>query len=375
MTAADINILSIVPYPFLPVINGGQQAITKLHHYLGLHCNNHIISTDNNTDNPFSFKLHNVFPDKGFRHIPGYGVKDILKVAREINCTHIICEHPFMAYSAMLAARKLGVPWYLRSHNIESQRYKELGNMLWPIIAWFERYAMQQADGIFFITPEDADWAVKHFNISPDKCHIVLFGCDQQAISKGHIEAKRKLADELNISANVPWLYFLGALDYRPNQQAVRYIVDEIQPRLKKSGIPHEILIAGKGLSESLQQQITYTNNIHSMGFVEDLELFINACDIMLNPVLGGGGIKTKAVEALSYNKTVISSVSGAAGLITAVCGDKLVLAADNNWDEFTGKLVTAIDVHSDIPDSFYDTYHHAAIANKVIDIILGNAS
>lgn len=374
MTARDINILSIAPYVFLPLKNGGHQAIAKLHHYIGLHCNDHIVSTDNNADSNFSFKLHKIFPNKRFRYLPYFGTKDMLRIAREINCTHIISEHPYMAISAMTVARKLGVPWYIRSHNIESERYKGLGKPWWPILAKYERYAMLQANGIFFITQEDADWAAENFNIPPEKCHLVLFGCDQQVAPQGHYEAKKQLAGELKISADVTWLYFLGALDYSPNEQAVRYIVEEIQPRLNRAGIAHEILIAGKGLDESLQQQIAGTTHIQTLGFVQDLELFLKACDIMLNPVLKGGGIKTKAVEALAYNKTVISSVSGAAGLMPALCGDKLLLADDNDWDGFAEKVIAATQHPTDIPASFYNAYYHGAIAEKVISVMLMDA-
>jgi len=374
MTAEEINILSIAPYVFLPLKNGGHQAIAKLHHYIGQRCNDHIVSTDNNADSNFSFKLHKIFPNQRYRYLPYFGIKDMLHIAQEINCTHIISEHPYMAISAMTIARKLGVPWYIRSHNIESQRYKGLGKPWWPVLAKYERYAMQRANGIFFITQEDADWAAEHFDIPREKCHLVLFGCDLQVAPQGHYEAKKQLAGDLKISADVPWLYFLGALDYSPNEQAVRYIVEEIQPRLKKAGIAHEILIAGKGLDESLQQQIAGIKNIQTLGFVQDLELFLKACDIMLNPVLKGGGIKTKAVEALAYNKTVISSASGAAGLMPALCGDKLLLADDNDWDGFTEKVITATKHPTDIPTSFYDAYYHGAIAEKVINVMLRDA-
>ncbi|MBW7913301.1 MAG: glycosyltransferase, partial [Taibaiella sp.] len=196
--------MSIAPYVFLPLKNGGHQAIAKLHHHIGLLCNDHIVSTNNNADSSFSFKLHKVFPNKKYRYLPGFGVKDMLRIASEINCTHIISEHPYMAISAMTVARKLGVPWYIRSHNIESQRFKDLGKPWWPVLEKYERYAMQQVDGIFFITQEDADWAAEHLGIPHEKCHLVLFGCDLQAPPQGHEEAKQQLADELNISTDVP---------------------------------------------------------------------------------------------------------------------------------------------------------------------------
>lgn len=374
MTASSINVLSIAPYKFIPLRNGGHQAIAKLHHYMGQQCNDHVVSTENNDDNTkFSFKLHKIFPDKPLRYFPGYGLNKMLEIAESIQCTHIICEHPYMALSAMSLAHKLHVPWYIRSHNIESERFRALGKAWWPILRKYEKYAMQKADGVFFITQEDADWSQKHFNLAAEKCHSIPFGTDLQAIPEGHTAAKEQLAKEANLNADIPWLYFLGALDYVPNEDAVRYILNEIQPRLKQANLPCEILIAGKGLNNELKQQIEQTDGMHYPGFVPDLEIFLNACDIMLNPVLKGGGIKTKAVEALGYNKTVVSSTSGAAGLIPDKCGDKLKLVPDNDWDSFSDQVIAATQKMIDTPADFYNTYYHGNIANKVLSILKSN--
>src|SRR5690606_34356781 len=104
--------------------------------------------------------------------------------------------------------------------------------------------------------------------------------------------------------------------------------------------------------------------------FVDDLDIFLKACDVMLNPVMKGGGIKTKAVEALGYNKTVVSSAGGAAGLMPAVCGDKLLITPDYDWDGFVQHIITAATQQSDIPASFYETYYHGNIADKVMAIL-----
>lgn len=375
MSTSPINILSIAPYQFLPIVNGGQHAISKLHHHIGLSCNDHIVTTDDNEDNTrFSFTLHKVFPDKPFRFLPGYGMSKMMAIARSINCTHIISEHPFMAITAMMMARRLKVPWYIRSHNIESERFRALGKKWWPILRKYESYTLNSADGIFFITQEDMDWAQQQFKLSDAQCYSVPFGTDLQNIPGGHDAAKKQIAADMGINADVPWLYFLGALDYPPNEDAVRYIVEEVQPRMAQKGISCEILIAGKGLCKELYRSISSTANMHYMGFVPDLHDFLNACDVMLNPVLKGGGVKTKAVEAIGYNKTVVSSVSGAAGLMPDVCGKKLRISADGDWNSYTDNIITAIDEKEQTPQLFYDTYYHGSIAEKVVDILKKDA-
>lgn len=370
MTAQDISILSIAPYPFLPLRNGGHQAIAKLHHHLGTQCRDNVVSTDNNGENKFAFTLHGYFPDKPLRYFPGYGVNTMLEIAEKNNCTHIICEHPYMALSAMTVAHRLHIPWFIRSHNIESERFRSLGKIWWPMLRKYESFAMHKSDGVLFITPEDAQWAKDNFNLPDSKCHEIPFGTDLQAVPTGHNEAKQQLAQSAGLNANIPWLYFLGALDYPPNEQAVKYILNEVQPRLKAAGLQCEILIAGNGLDKDLVAQVEQTDNTHHMGFVDDLDIFLKACDVMLNPVMKGGGIKTKAVEALGYNKTVISSASGAAGLMPSVCGSKLFITPDFDWEGFVQNIIKATNDQSDMPASFYETYYHGNIADKVISIL-----
>ena len=75
-------------------------------------------------------------------------------------------------------------------------------------------------------------------------------------------------------------------------------------------------------------------------------------------------------VEALGYNKIVVSSFSGAAGLLPEVCGANLLISNDNDWDAFTSHIITSIDQTPLIPDSFYNTYYWGKVMKKVYDII-----
>lgn len=375
MTAeASCKILSIAPYHILPVDSGGRAAIVTLHDAIGKICEDHIVSTTRNADNTrYSFNLHKLFADKPSRYFPHAGLNELTKLAKQYSITHIICEHPYMALTANKLARKLKLPWYMRSHNIESERFRTIGKKWWPILRSYEQFAMRKANGVFFITPEDAEWAQQNFGLPKSKCHTIPFGTILNSPPENQANDKAILATQLKIDSTAPWLYFLGALAYQPNYDAVNYILHHILPALEAKGQAYQILIAGQGLPDDIKQQIQQTKNIHYLGFVDDLKQFINANDVMLNPVLTGGGIKTKAVEALGYNKTVVSSKSGAAGLITDVCGDKLLIAEDNDWEQFADLTIDATNNRAEIPTSFYDTYNNDKIAKKVINILKGN--
>jgi len=370
MQYGHVNILSIAPYKVLPPTSGGHLGIVTLHHYLGKLCQDHLVSTvDNGPADNYAFDLHKVFPDSAKRYVPLCHYHTLVSIAKKYDVSHIYLDHPYMAPTVIALSKRLKIPWYMRSHNIESERFRSFGKKWWPVMRSFERFAMRSADGVFFITPEEKDWAIKNFGLSEDRSYIIPYGTTLECAPNGHDAAKQAMAKEMGLDPAKPWLYFLGALDYYPNEQAVGFILNEVIPRLNEARTGYEILIGGKGLSEQLKQQIKETPCISYTGFIPVLDNFLKACDVMLNPVILGGGIKTKAVEALGYNKIVVSSRSGAAGILPEVCGDNLLVSDDHDWYAFVADINKAIKLQAGIPRSFYDNYYWGNIAQKILDI------
>ncbi len=371
MANGPIKVLSIVPYRFLPPSSGGHLGIAMPHQYLGMHCEDHIVCTkDNIPDKDYSFHLHPILERGVKRYIPLYKFRQITKLATELGIDAIYCDHPYMAPTAIALSGKLKIPWFMRSHNIEAERFRTYGKKWWPIMRTFEGAIMRRANGIFFVATEDLKWSIEKYNVAPEKCHFIPYGTTLDKAPSGHIEAKKKVAEQLQLDKSMPWLYFLGAMDFHPNTHALSFILDEIMPRLNKSNFKYQVLIAGKGLPEELKNRIDKTPYIKYTGFIPDLDDFLKACDVMLNPVLLGGGIKTKAVEALGYNKIVVSSFSGSAGLLPEVCGANLHISPDNNWDAFTSNVLVSVDQIPSVPDSFYNTYYWGNVMKKAYDII-----
>jgi glycosyltransferase involved in cell wall biosynthesis len=365
------SILSIVPYRVLPATSGGHLGIVQLHDAIGKICPDNIAGTvDNGSDDHYSFTLHKIFTAGASRYVPFKYFRRLKGLIKTYGSNNIYCDHPYMMPTAISLSKELRIPLYMRSHNIESERFRTLEKKWWRGMYWFEQYSMRSATGVFFVTPEDAEWAMEYYKLSPSKCHVIPFGTPIAETPVEHTAAKKLLTKELNIPEHKPLLYFLGALDYYPNIQAVNFILDEIMPRLDGANKDYEILIAGKGLPLAIQKRIEATERIRYLGFVPSLDTFLNGSNVMLNPVLLGGGIKTKAVEALGHNKMVVSTYSGAAGLIREACGGNLLVAADDDWDDFVQKIVTAMQSIPKIPGAFYETYNWDKIARKVVDIM-----
>jgi glycosyltransferase involved in cell wall biosynthesis len=368
MPGRSVRLLSLAPYRVLPATTGGHWGIVSMHDALGKLCQDHVLGVmDNGSAESYAFEMHKVFYSSWHRYIPQQGLSVALGIAKRYDATHIFCDHPYMAPLAISLSRKLRIPWVLRSHNIEAARFRHLGKWWWRIFRWYEQLAMKSAHAIFFITPEDCEQAVAQYELRPDKCFLAPYGTNLSAPPEGHEAARKVISSQLHLNESVPWLYFLGVHSYPPNAQAVAHILKEMLPRLKEASVQCEIIIAGKGLPQDLQDAISGREGICYAGFIEDLDTFLKSCDIMLNPLTTGGGIKTKAVEALAYNKVVVSTLNGAAGILPEICGGNLIVTADGDWDAYTEAVIDGIKRKPDIPAAFYEGYNWDAIARFVL--------
>ena len=101
-------------------------------------------------------------------------------------------------------------------------------------------------------------------------------------------------------------------------------------------------------------------------GFVDDVIAYFKAADIFLNPVVTGGGVKTKVVEAIGFGTTVISCKTGAAGIETSACGEKMKIVADNDANAFVSAIYQSKDQELSTPFSYYEYYYWGNIVKKL---------
>ncbi len=157
--------------------------------------------------------------------------------------------------------------------------------------------------------------------------------------------------EELKIKYNLgdeTILYlFNGALDYHPNLEAVKNIIEKINPIFIKDNFNYKIIICGKNLPAEMNGLKQYADaNIIYAGFVEDINIYFKGADVFINPVNDGGGIKTKLVEALGYNLNAVSTINGAIGIDENICNGKLLICENDDWqrifrDDERGNIIT----------------------------------
>lgn len=133
-------------------------------------------------------------------------------------------------------------------------------------------------------------------------------------------------------------LVFLGDMSTPPNNDAVKYFVEDIYPNvLKEESV--KFYVVGRNPSAYINS-LNDDSNIVVTGSVDDVRKYLTRGSIFITPMISGTGIKNKILEAMSMELPVISTSCG----ISGINGENMVhfLLADSP-EEFKDKIIKLI--------------------------------
>jgi glycosyltransferase involved in cell wall biosynthesis len=198
----------------------------------------------------------------------------------------------------------------LRLHNIEHHIWEEIASKTKNIIKRFylnnlatrirryEKKAWHRYDLLLPITEKDTS-VVRH---AYSKANILTipFGIDATGL---------KYATD-----NYAWVgYHLGAMDWRPNVDGIKWFLKYVWKSLKKQMPDFKFYFAGRNMPEYFKN--TEIDGVMCAGEVEDAGSFISDKKILIVPIHSGSGIRVKILEAMAAGKLVISTQTGMDGI------------------------------------------------------------
>lgn len=112
-------------------------------------------------------------------------------------------------------------------------------------------------------------------------------------------------------------ILFIGAYNHSPNRRSVQFIINQILPLLTKVREHFTIHIIGPGTEKfkTLLDRSPYEKHVAIHGYIQDINEVFENMDIALFPILDGGGIKTKIIDALAAGLPVVTTPEGVDGL------------------------------------------------------------
>jgi len=133
-------------------------------------------------------------------------------------------------------------------------------------------------------------------------------------------------------------LIFVGGMNWYPNRDAVRFLCDEIWPRLRSgTNPPLSMTIVGAHPPPELLELASRDSRVSAPGFVDDVRPYFDEAQIYICPMRDGGGTRLKILDALAMGKPMVSTVRGCEG-IEVVDGRHVLLADDP--ERFAGAIV-----------------------------------
>lgn len=218
-----------------------------------------------------------------------------------------------------------------RAHNVESkiwERIAENSSGLKKIylgiqarrLKNFEQQQLSKIDALVAITDNDASVFMQLGASCP--VFVAPFGIDP--------------ADYPGIHARQDYLslFHLGAMDWIPNQEGIRWFLQEVWDELHEKFPEMKFYVAGRSFPQWLKSW--KQPGVIIVGKVEDSRSFISGKAIMVVPLKSGSGMRVKIIESMALGKAIVSTSIGAEGI--AFTNGKNILIADT-----PGQFIDAI--------------------------------
>ena len=198
-----------------------------------------------------------------------------------------------------------------RAHNVEYEIWQRLANnstnifkkiyltILSQQVKAFEKKQIPKADSVIPISERD------------NQLLKSLTTLKKSYVAPACISDKKITIDFTN--TNFESLFFLGALDWQPNKEGLIWFIEQVYPSILKELPNTKLYIGGRNIPNDFMQRATA--NIVILGEIASVNEYVNSHQIMIVPLLSGGGMRIKIIEAMLYSKCIISTDIGAEGI------------------------------------------------------------
>jgi len=226
------------------------------------------------------------------------------------DATRVIADGPTEAAALAGLARRR--PVIYNAHNLESayrhelEASKGLGSP--EQLRRFERGVLARSSESWMVS--EADTAAARQLCPQARLRLVPNVVDVSAIAPVTPDVAARCA------------VFVGNFSYEPNRNGLRFLLDDVMPRVWQRLPDARLRLVGAGLDTPPSND----PRVEALGFVDDLADAYAGVSAVVVPLLQGGGTPLKFVEGLAYGLPVVATPRAAAGLAVRD-GEHCVLA------------------------------------------------
>jgi glycosyltransferase involved in cell wall biosynthesis len=190
-----------------------------------------------------------------------------------------------------------------------------------------ERRAVRASDLVVACTTDDASRLMELYGPAP--AEVIPNGFDERVLHPAAPSERVAARKRLRIGLNERVLLFVGG-PARHNRAAVRFLIEELGPRL---GRETTVLLGGKAAKVAARAHASGAR-VRTLGYINDVRDAFAAADVALNPVRAGSGSSVKMIEYLAAGLPVVTTPTGTRGLDQA--SERIRIAELENFAEAT---------------------------------------
>jgi glycosyltransferase involved in cell wall biosynthesis len=305
-----------------PVVTGGRvrdaqllaAAATEWHIDAVMVAEPDVLARDGRSIRPLPGLMVHVFPDEGRPtrvprrdSVPAREAIEQL-CTRGVDAVHVEGSYMLDLLPATLLDRTVLVEHNIESDLVEQRRALALDGPTSDdvrLTRQCEERAWREVARLVMLTDEDAATVRSR---QPDLRPVVVpNGWD-------HVPARAAAPNAHDPARSGPRMLFFANHRYEPNRDALRWLVNEVLPLVRRAVPDAELEVAGANLDAPTRTAIDRPGVITTGSFT-DVTQVLDAADIVVCPLRVGGGIKVKMIEALRRGCAVVTTSIGAQGV------------------------------------------------------------
>jgi glycosyltransferase involved in cell wall biosynthesis len=163
-----------------------------------------------------------------------------------------------------------------------------------------ESEVVAEADAVFVTSEEDAD-ALRAL-AAETEIHVIT--------------AVDAASDDTDLAPGPrSGIVFLGYLGYRDNEFAVRRLVDRVWPLVQAELGPTTLTVVGAAPPDWLVAAADERPGLKVAGHLPDVRPVLRSAAVMVVPLIGGSGVKTKVLQSFARMVPVVATADGLRGI------------------------------------------------------------
>ena len=257
----------------------------------------------------------------------------------------------------------------LSQHNCEylilKRRYEREKNLLKKLYIWneyqktkiYERKLCKNVDRVIMLSKEDKQFLVSK-NYSGLNIHILPISVESNFTKSTYNEKVKNIL-------------FLGTMSWFPNEHGILWFIENAWKKIKNEFPECKLYVVGSKPSKEIREYSS--EDIIVTGYVDDINEYIEMCDVCVVPLFIGGGMRVKILECMSKGIPCISTTVGAEGIECKIKKDILIANSSEEFIKalkFIDKIDNRIEISNNAKKLIDKKYSLKVLTNELIKII-----